>query len=71
MYFFIRTNGSIMISFCFRSYDDLIGRVSATLAFIFSRVVSSFVSVTRLLYFLVSVKRAIEKDQSLLAAIIL
>lgn len=60
-----------MISFCFRSYDDLIGGVSAALAFIFSRVVSSFVSVTRLLYILVSVKRSAEKDQSLLAVIIL
>lgn len=60
-----------MISFCSRSYDDLIGGVSAALAFIFSRVVSSFVSVTRLLYILVSVKRSAEKDQSLLAAIIL
>ena len=60
-----------MISFCFWSYDDLIGRVSAALAFIFSRVVSSFISVTRLLYFLVSVKKATEEDQSPLAAIIL
>ena len=53
-----------MISCCFTSYIDLIGGFSAVLTFIFSAMVSSLVSGTRLLliYFSVSVERAIEED---------
>ena len=60
--FFIRANDNIVISFCCRSYNDRIGGFSAELASIFSSMVSSLVSRMRLLYFSLSVERAVEEN---------
>lgn len=56
MFMFLdRANGSIVLSFCRGGCSDLAGGGPTALAFVFSSIVSSLVSITRVPYFSVFV----------------